>query len=466
MYEYKTQPFEHQREALINGAEKEVYAYLMEMGTGKTKVSIDNAAYLYQQNKIKMCVVIAPNSVYQNWKDEINMHCPVSNSIFVYKIDKGFKYTEGKLNFILMNVEAFSHKSGVSFLEQILKYYGVYSMVVLDESTTIKNRTAKRTKSLLTLGKMRKYRRILTGSPVTKSPLDLFSQFQFLKPNLLGTDNFYVFRAKYCVMHDIPSPSGKRISIPNYYINLDELESKIKAHSFRVLKKDCLDLKPKEYTKRFVGMKKDQAEAYVQLAEFARTIIHNDEISYNNKLTEILKLHELTDGFYTSDDGQKKDLPSAKQDELLHILEETRGKVIIWANYVRSIEKIILTLQKKYGTDSVVAIYGKIPAKDRPGINHRFQNDNAVKIFEGNPQTAGYGINLTSANTVIYYSNNYNLEYRQQSEDRAHRAGQKGQVLYIDLVCKNTVDELIIKSLKNKIQISSKTLGEEIDNYL
>ena len=125
MYEYKTQPFEHQREALINGAEKEVYAYLMEMGTGKTKVSIDNAAYLYQQNKIKMCVVIAPNSVYQNWKDEINMHCPVANSIFVYKIDKGFKYTEGKLNFILMNVEAFSHKSGVSFLEQILKYYGV-----------------------------------------------------------------------------------------------------------------------------------------------------------------------------------------------------------------------------------------------------------------------------------------------------------------------------------------------------
>ena len=195
-------------------------------------------------------------------------------------------------------------------------------------------------------------------------------------------------------------------------------------------------------------------------------MIHNDDVSFNNKLTELLKLHELTDGFYTSDDGQKKDLPSAKLEELLNILEETDGKIIIWANYVRSIEKIILTLQKKFGTNSVVSIYGKIPTKDRPAIIDRFQNDNAVKFFVGNPQTAGYGLNLTSANTVIYYSNSFNLEERQQSEDRAHRAGQKGSVLYIDLIVKGTIDELILKSLKNKIQISAKTLGEEIDDYL
>tara|TARA_R110000751_G_scaffold53269_1_gene115492 strand:- start:1768 stop:3171 length:1404 start_codon:yes stop_codon:yes gene_type:complete len=467
MYEYKTQPFEHQRKALAQGADRKAFAYLMEMGTGKTKVTLDNAAYLYLGQKINLMVVVAPNSVYQNWKDEISLHCPCDTNVFTYKIDKYFKYVEDKLNVVLMNVEAFSHKSGVTYLEDILKSYGDRSMMIIDESTTIKNRTAKRTKALIRLGKMTKYRRILTGSPITKSPLDLFSQFQFLGTDLLGTDNFYIFRAKYCVMMEINlAATNRKVSIPKFYINLDELEKKIKEHSFRVLKKDCLDLKPKIYTKRIVTLKPQQAAAYKELADHARTIIFDDQISYNNKLTEVLKLRELTDGFYTTDTGEKKDLPSAKLEELLNVLEETEGKVIIWTNFIRTLERIITTLQKKYGTDSTVAIYGKIPAKDRPEVIDRFQNNNAVRFLIGNPQTAGYGLNLTSANTVIYYSNSFNLEERQQSEDRAHRAGQTGSVLYIDLIVKGTVDEMIIKSLKNKIQISAKTLGEEILEYL
>jgi len=465
-YEYKTKPFEHQRNALIAGAHKKAYAFLMEMGTGKTKVTIDNASFLYQDKQISTLVVVAPNSVYQNWKDEIETHCPCDTNIFMYKIHKTYMYDETKLNVVLMNVEAFSHKSGVKYLEDILKLYGSDTMMVIDESTTIKNRTAKRTKSLIKLGKLTKYRRILTGSPVTKSPLDLFAQFEFLQSGLLGTDNFYVFRARYCVMHDITHESGKRIPIPSYYINLDELEKKIKEHSFRVLKKDCLDLKPKVHTKRVVHLKPAQAEAYKELADNARTIIEDDQISFNNKLTELQKLAQLCDGFYTSDTGETKDVPSAKLDELLNILEEIEGKVIIWANYVRTIEKIITALQKKYGTDSTVCIYGKVSAKDRPGIIDAFQNDDKVRFFIGNPQTAGYGLTLTSANTNIYFSNSFNLEYRQQSEDRAHRAGQKGSVLYIDLVARNTVDEYILKSLSNKIQISAKTLGEDVFNYL
>jgi len=179
-YKYKTKPFEHQRDALIAGAHKKAYAFLMEMGTGKTKVTIDNAAFLYQDKQISTLVVIAPNSVYQNWKDELNTHCPCETNIFMYKIHKEYKYDDSKLNVVLMNVEAFSHKSGVKYLEDILKVCGSDVMMVIDESTTIKNRTAKRTKSLIKLGKLTKYRRILTGSPVTKSPLDLFAQFEFL----------------------------------------------------------------------------------------------------------------------------------------------------------------------------------------------------------------------------------------------------------------------------------------------
>jgi SNF2 family DNA or RNA helicase len=466
MYEYKTKPFEHQRQALILGAEKKVFAYLMEMGTGKTKVSIDNAAYLYQLGEISLCVVIAPNSVYQNWKDEIHTHCPSETHIFTYKIDKHFAFDEGKLNFLLMNVEAFSHKSGVSFLGKILDYYGKKTMMIVDESTTIKNRTAKRTKSLMKLGDKVTYRRILTGSPITKSPLDLFSQFQFLQKGILGTDNFFVFRAKHCVMRDITNTSGRRVSIPVSYINLEGLETKVKEHSYRTLKKDCLDLKPKVYTRRYVNLLSDQAEAYKELKDHARTVIKDDTVTYNNKLAEIIKLMQLTCGFYKSDTGEVKDLPSAKLNELLNVIEETSGKIIIWSHYIRTLENIIETLKTKYGTDSTVAFYGDTDTVKRPGIIQSFQNDDKVRFFVGNPQSAGFGLNLTEANTVIYFSNSFNLEERQQSEDRAHRAGQTGSVLYVDIVARNTIDEYILKSLQNKIQISAKTLGEEILDFL
>ena len=465
-YKYKTKPFEHQRQALQSGGLKKVFAYLMEMGTGKTKVTIDDASCLYQQNKINLLIVIAPNSVYQNWREEINVHCPCETNVFMYKIDKNFKPVDNKMNILLMNVEAFSHKSGVTFLESILKFFGKKTMMVVDESTTIKNRTAKRTKSLIRLGQRASYRRILTGSPITKSPLDLFSQFEFLNPGLLGTDNFYVFRARYCVMNDIVHESGKRISIPNYYINLEDLEKQIKKNSYRVLKKDCLDLKPKVYVKRYVDLKPEQAEAYNDFKKHARAIIEDDQVSFNNKLTEIIKLTQLTDGFYTTDTGETKNMASAKLDELPNILNELDGKVIIWSRYVNSLENIISLLKKNYGTNSTVAIYGKTPTKERPKIIESFQKDDKVRFFVGNPQTAGYGLNLTKATTVIYFNNSFNLEERQQSEDRAHRAGQKASVLYIDIVARNTVDEYILKSLREKIKISAKTLGEEIFDYL
>jgi len=156
-------------------------------------------------------------------------------------------------------------------------------------------------------------------------------------------------------------------------------------------------------------------------------------------------------------------MASAKLDELPNILNELDGKVIIWSRYVNSLENIISLLKKNYGTNSTVAIYGKTPTKERPKIIESFQKDDKVRFFVGNPQTAGYGLNLTKATTVIYFNNSFNLEERQQSEDRA---GQKASVLYIDIVARNTVDEYILKSLREKIKISAKTLGEEIFDYL
>ena len=193
----------------------------------------------------------------------------------------------------------------------------------------------------------------------------------------------------------------------------------------------------------------------------ALAIVEDSTISFSNKLTEIIKLHQVCNGFTKNDDGEIMGLHDSKINALDEILEETDGKVIIWANYIYNIKQIIMFLKKKYGEDSVVSIYGEVNVEDRKKAVERIQTDEKTRFMVGNPTTGGFGLTLTACNTVIYFSNNYNLEVRKQSEDRAHRMGQKGTVVYIDIVARNTLDEAIMKSLTNKGQIAAKTLGEE-----
>ena len=154
-------------------------------------------------------------------------------------------------------------------------------------------------------------------------------------------------------------------------------------------------------------------------------------------------------------------------EELLNVLEETEGKVIIWANYRYSIFDIEKNLKKKFGDDTVVTSFGDTKDQDRQEIVARFQDEKSpVRFFVANQQTGGYGLTLTAAHTVVYFSNNYDLEKRIQSEDRAHRIGQKNNVTYIDIICENTVDENIVASLRNKIDLASQSLGETLKEWL
>ena len=468
MYNYKTKPFKHQRQSLIEGAKPYNFAYFMEMGTGKTKVAIDNAAYLFQEQRIDFAFVIAPNSVYQNWKKEIDFHCPEKTNIYIWKVtkDKTFKLDPKKLTFILMNVEALSHASGKKWLEYKLLKHGMRSMVILDESTSIKNLKASRTKAIIKLGQLARYKRILTGSPITKSPLDLFSQCAFLDKKLLGYENYTVFKSRYAVMYSIER-GGYNIQIPKYYVNLEELEYKLKNFSYRVRKKDCLDLPPKMYVQRHIELPDEQRIAYEKLKATALILLKDDEVSYNNKLTELLKLQQVANGFVKTNDGNIVDFKSnAKLKELLSILEESEDKCIIWANYVHNIEMIKKKLGEVYGKDSVVSIYGKDSVDVRNKAVESFQSNDRCRFLVGNPTVGGYGLTLTAAKYVIYFSNSYNLEVRQQSEDRAHRYGQTSQVTYIDLIATDTIDEMVLHNLENKIELSAKTLGEQVQKWL
>ena len=465
-YPYKTKPYEHQRNALNESAEKVQWAYFMEMGTGKTKVTIDNMAYLFFQRKINSALIIAPKSVYTVWQSEIETHLPdqLKYKIYKWNLDKPKNYHDlnnfKDLKIFLMNVEALSTKRGVEGATDYLTKNKL-NFVVLDESTTIKTRSAKRTKNILGLRKLSHIRRILTGSPITKSPLDLFTQCQFLSPELLGLSSYLAFRNRYAEMTDIPVGSGRYISVPKYYKRLEELETKLKQFSTRIRKDQCLDLKPKVRQKRYIDLEGENKKLYEKLRTSALAIVEDSTISFSNKLTEIIKLHQVCNGFTKNDDGVIMALHQQKLNTLDEILNETDGKVIIWANYIYNIKEIIGFLEKKYGKEAVVSIYGDVNVEDRKEAVDRIQKDEKCRFLVGNPTTGGFGLTLTACNTVIYYSNSYNLEVRMQSEDRAHRMGQKGTVVYIDIVARNTLDEAIMKSLVNKGQIAAKTLGEE-----
>ena len=465
-YPYKTKPYEHQKNALNESAEKVQWAYFMEMGTGKTKVTIDNLAYLFFKRKITAALIIAPKSVYLNWENEIETHMPdvLKYKTYKWNIDKPkdfFALENFKdLKIFLINVEALSTKRGFEACKDYL-IKNKLNFVALDESTTIKNRSAKRTKNILGLQKLSLVRRILTGSPITKSPLDLYTQCQFLSPELLGFSSYLAFRNRYAEMTDIPVGSGRYISVPKYYKRLQELEVKIKQFATRIRKDECLDLKPKVRQKRYIELDGDGKKIYEKLRTNALAIVEDSTISFSNKLTEIIKLHQVCNGFTKNDDGEIMTLHKSKLNALEETLEETDGKVIIWANYLYNIHEIKKFLIDKYGPESTVSIYGEINVQDRKNAVERIQQDPKCRFLVGNPTTGGFGLTLTAVNTVIYFSNNYNLEVRKQSEDRAHRMGQKGTVVYIDIVARNTLDEAIMKSLTSKGQIAAKTLGEE-----
>ena len=478
MYKFKTEPYEHQKDALKKCWNKEAFAIFSEMVTGKTKIALDNACILYNRGKIDRLLVVAPKGAYMNWVDlEIPTHVPdyINTKVLAWKPSTSAKYkaqlkdimdlSDYRLKIMVMNVEAFSTKKGLNFAKLFL--IGK-SLMIVDESTTIKNPQAKRTKSMLLLAKEAKYRRIMTGSPVTQSPMDLWSQMDFLDPEILGQSSFYAFRTRYAVMITANAAGGThKFQKIVKFRNLEHLGKLVSPHSYRILKKDCLDIPDKIFTKRDIELSEEQQKAYQEMKSNAMTILKDKSMTAVNVLTQLIRLHQITCGHMKTDDDEVIELKNNRLTELMQILGETTGKVIIWANYIYDIHAIEKAVKEEFGRNSYCTYYGATKAEDRQKCIYDFQNSkNDCRFFIGNTQTGGYGITLTAASTVIYYSNNYDLEKRIQSEDRAHRIGQKNKVLYIDLVAKGTVDEKIIQSLRNKVNIAKQISGEELVNWI
>jgi len=493
---FKTKPLAHQLEAFTVSKDLKAFALLCEQGTGKTKIAIDKTAYLYGKGQISGLLVIAPNGVHRNWiVNEIPKHMPDYTSARSAWYSSSMKVDERKtyekiydpgadLRVLTMNIESLSTDKGRKIAEKFLRTFNVH--MIVDESSKIKHFSTQRTKHIIKLGRLAKYKTIATGTPVTQSPLDIFGQFMFLDEDILGTSSFFIFKARYAQLLDESSPvlrhimqrtGGKRApqivatDKEGYpvYKNLDELQKLIAPYSFRVLKKDCLDLPDKVYQRRYFELAPEQKAVYKDIKENLRVEFANGDFETMSKLTAVLRLQQVTCGFKPGENGEtpifEKSSQNPRISTLLELLEETTGKAIIWARFRKDIQLINEALQQEYPNQTVL-YYGDVSSDDRAKAMKDFQEDAKVRFFVGTQAAGGTGLTLTAASTVIYYSNTFSLEDRLQSEDRAHRIGQKNTVTYYDIEAVDTVDRRIIAALRMKKDVANLITKDPLINWI
>lgn len=454
--------------------------------SGKTKVMIDNIGMLYDKGSITGALILAPKGVYQNWSEkEIPTHLSddIERDVIVWDASatdgqkRRMKETIDKWNgknlqFLVFNIESLISEKGKALVDFFIKKHNGKVLALVDESTCIKNHKAKRTKEAVKIGSKCLARRIATGSPVTNSPLDLYAQCSFLDKSLLGHGSYYSFRNTYANVERVMNRQGQSYDKILSYKNLDDLSDKLGKFSYRITKKECLDLPDKIYQTRYVTLTPEQIKVYHEMADSQFSmLIDKDgnftEMSSRIILTKLLRLHQVLCGLFTSDDGVVHRLPNNRIEELKSVLDESSGKVIIWATYIPNIEDIATMLEKEYGADSFVTYYGDTTTDDRNKAILKFQDENSpVRFFLGNVQTAGRGITLTAADTVVYFSNNFSLELRQQSEDRAHRVGQKNNVTYVDLMVPRSMDEKVIRALLSKKDIAETVMKDSPSEWI
>jgi SNF2 family DNA or RNA helicase len=288
----------------------------------------------------------------------------------------------------------------------------------------------------------------------------------FLDSWLLDQQSYYAFRTRYAVCRKI-NVSGRQVEIVVGYRNLGELSEKLKPFSYRCLKDDCLDLPKKTYMKRIIELTAEQKKLYKDMKEKALAVLNGKMVTTATVITQLMRLHQITCGHFKSNDGEVQKIKSKRLDELMDILDEVEGKAIIWAHYRHDIEIILEEVKKKHGDHSIVTYYGDTSNDDRQKAIEAIQDPNGpTRFLVGTPQTGGYGITLTGASTMIYYSNGYDLEKRQQSEARIDRIGQEKPMTYIDIIAEDTIDEKIVKALRTKVNIATEIMGEELKDWI
>lgn len=468
----KTQSFSHQVEVINESKDREFFGLFLEMGTGKTHISIATAVHLWREDKIDGLLVLAPNGVHSNWPErEFPAHLPTDcehwncatwNSGMGIKRRDRWEYLTRRsepqaMTCLFANIESVRTQAGFDSMEAFVKRKRV--LMIIDESTVIKNPKAQQTKRCLLLASHTNYRRILTGTPITQSPLDLWSQCRFLSRQALPYPSWTAFKAQFAI-EELVTLISRGISFRKIvgYRNQDLLASQILPFSRRLLKRECLDLPEKLYEVREVELTNEQKRLYKQLSTTQVAMLDPGVATITEVITLILRLHQIILGYLPDDDGNITQIVHNRLNTLADIVSETQGKVIVYVRFVEDVHQIGEML--KASDIPFVSYFGQTTASQRSRNIDAFQNDDSCKVFIGT-SAAARGITLTAASTVVYYSQSYSLETRLQSEDRAHRIGQKNNVTYIDLISKGTVEEKIVAALKSKKDLAASIVDRD-----
>jgi len=474
-YKFKTTPYQHQLACWEGSKKQKNYGLLMDMGTGKTKVALDTAAYMYDNGWINAVMVFGNNGSYTNWKQAIEEHLPdhIKRTVGVWssknKVHEGKEMNEAItsremcLKFFLMNIEAIAFPKGFEAAFNFTKSHN--TLAIVDESTTIANPKAARTKAAWKIGSVAKARRILTGSCLDNRPTDSWAQFQFLSNGILGFTSYYAFRAQYANLEELKIQRGgvlRSFKVVNGYRNLDSLKQAISQVAFIVKKEDCLDLPKKTYMEYNVDLTPEQERMYKELSKRLMTEVENESgsnpiVSVKIALTKMLRLHQLVCGHITDDDKVFHKLPANRLKALSDLLDEAQGRVVIWTSFRPDVDAIAEFLKDKYGAQSFLTYHGGTSNEDREKAKTVFKRGGEVSglnYLVANDKTGGYGNNFTAITTAIYFSYDFDNNIHHQTQDRIHRIGQTEPVTYVYLKAPGTIDDKIISVLRDKTKLA------------
>lgn len=473
----------------------------MDMGTGKSKVALDTAAWLYQQGKIDLLLLIVPSTLIANWVEkEIPQHLPDACNPLVLRWQSGVE-TKAKtreinsflvplppnrqrLKILAINVEALSTQPkhyDRKLRPLFKKLLAVHrTLAVVDESSCIKTPGSNCTRRVRGIGRQVDYRRILNGTLITNSPLDAYSQMAFLNPDILGHYSYESFKGHYAEWRIETTRAGQNYAVIDRYVRLDELHERIMRYCSRVTKDECLDLPPKVYTTRDLQMSVEQQKRYDALRNertmwLATHDREQEEVVVKHALSIMLRMRQVLSGFLPSavpDPGEEYPLESfmpveklPKVAALLDVLEQDYpNKCIVFCVYRKEVDDVVRVLQKN--RVPCAGYHGGVEVDDRQALVNAFQDPaNPLRVLVAT-RPGMRGLTLTAAKTVVFYTNSFRLDDRMQAEDRAHRIGTTQSVTYIDLVHTGTIDEKVREMLINKRELADFIHGDESRSWL
>jgi len=452
-------PFKHQLAALEKSKGMQAFGYFMDCGTGKTYTSIWKAFEEHTSHNL----VVTFNSIKYNWADQLKKLGETDIIILDGARDKKIKALRNhRWKWVIINYDAL-----ISLIEELLAEE--FDGIILDESTAIKNHKAKRTKACWKLGKGKSVilKLLLTGTPITQSPLDVWSPMRFLNENILGT-NWFSFLYEYAVTME-KFVSGHRFKEVVGYKNIDKLIKKIEPYCFFCKKEDCLDLPEKVYEIREVEMPDEMKRLYKELnLDFISELNSKEIIKVDNAMAKAVRLHQMLGGnvCVTGIDSLSntwKKIEENKTKVLLDLLQNEIAddkKVVVFCQFINEVKYV----HEKLNSENIntAMIYGAVEVEDRNKILQAFLHDKNPRVVVAQSSVCGYGINeMVAASYAVYYSSEYSYLVRTQSEDRLHRHGQKNMVTIIDLVTKLkdivTIDEMVLNAHKK---------GKSFEEYL